>query len=489
MHRLMIKLRDYTIPIRSLALYALLLFLVVYYQSRLITFRVEHWDIAHFYSHYDFHPLSARDWLEIAFWTPFKDFRFIPLAYLWNFLIFKLLDTAMIAYWILSVLMTVGNAFLLAYLVSALRGLKGIEGGLLAGALFLVFPAKLELTVWTFFTYKLMHTACILAALILFENVLKRGRLQQAVASFLFLFISALFYEASLPIAIVLLGRAALNRTTTLQVKSGVALLTVLFYSAYFMLYREAAHYVVTGGLGIGWHGPVMESFLSIDYGAFLPVLLKAAGLWLTHGILLTNSGLPLEFLSGNHVVFRTVSDPIMGAALSFLWGGILIMALAHRVSWRPVAYLLWLLFFGSVFVLVGRTATNGPGYLPAISMYQYFPTMIGAALLGYLLDGALRAASANRMRMALFIAVFVIMSILGYACYRSIRSYMKINEPVRALIRRVGGMLEAGPHTRISIDDLSLPSTPRHGYTDKEHAYHALSLLYGDRIAPPSQD
>src|SRR4051812_18670813 len=69
-------------------LVGLALFIYAYWPSHTIKLLVEHWEFNDNFSQLHFHPGRLKDWLTVCFDTPFKDFRFIPGAYLCQFISF-----------------------------------------------------------------------------------------------------------------------------------------------------------------------------------------------------------------------------------------------------------------------------------------------------------------------------------------------------------------------------------------------------------------
>ncbi|MBN1354525.1 MAG: hypothetical protein JW994_07660 [Candidatus Omnitrophica bacterium] len=474
-----------------IALVSLLIFFIAYLQSASITFRVEQWDIYHFYSTLRIDSLHAGDWLKIAFWTPFGDFRLIPLAYLWNFVVFSVLGANMFFHWLLSIALTIINCLLLARFVSILKRTGGLARGLIAGSLFLLLPAKFEISIWTFFTYKLIHTAFILLSLIALEEFLWRREKKYAFTSIVLLFVSCLFYELPL-----LLGAAFFLRvlffTPSVGRKNKLYVFALLFimYASYMLIYHVSASSIPRlYGMSVLKYMTryYIPGTLKLNWDIFFWDLPLAFYNWLSQGILLANTGLSLNIVQTNsHFIFTVPVGNIVAVSLiAAIWCAMLWCSFTGPFERGNIIYLLLLFLFGSVLVLTGRTLTNGTGYLPALSIYQYFPTMLLAAILGYLMDDVLVKGRLLHVKRILVITLFIFMIVLGYADYNSIKSYMKLNKYTASLIKRAGEAIRENPGKRIYAGDYKLPCAPVHSVKSKEHTYHALHLLYGDVIVP----
>ena len=457
----------------------LALFLWGYLPSRRIPFRVEQWDCYDFYQSYVFRVTSLYDWGLMAFWTPFRDFRPIPLAYLWNFLVFALLGAENHWHLALSLSLTVLNALLLARWVSAIGSHRGLDHGLIAASLFLLMPAHHEIVMWTFFTYKLAHTALVLASLIMVEEYLVTGRPRAAHSAVGYLAASWLFYEASLPIALVLplrmvlAGRSLMSPATRRILASLAGALT-----AYGALYLVMATWI-PAAYDLVQQIPRQR----VDLGTFVLSLWR----WAFDGVLLGNSGLPLtSVIFPYHVGFRAVIEVAPTAIVALVW-----CALLAQVRWRPfpvraLSYLAAVGAAGSVLVWVGRTMTNGPDYLATFSVYQHFPSLVLAAALGYLID---RSWPPPRKRMV--IALLLVYTLLAVGSRQAVDEYMHVQEPLIRALKAVDDALRLHPEARIYVGSIRLPFAPTWSIPSAEHSYHAFHLLHGERIVrepPPSR-
>jgi hypothetical protein len=448
---------------------ALAVFLWAYLPSAGIPFRVEQWDCYDFYQSHAFDVRSLYDWGLIAFWTPFGDFRPVPLAYLWNFLIFKLLGSQNLWHWMLSLALTILNAALVARWVSALRGYRGLDHGLIAGALFLLMPARHEIVMWTLFTYKLAYTALVLASLILLETYLMTGHRRTAYLATGLLAASWLFYEASVPMALLLPLRMVMagRPLASLETRRVLAALggALAGYGGFYLLTAT-------------WIPTVYNLVQQIPRQPIsLGSLILSLWRWMTEGILLANTGLPFTSLAfPYHVGFRVVIELAPAVIVAVVWG-----LLLAQLPWRPfplrdMAYLGAVAAAGSVLVLVGRTMTNGPAYLASFSIYQHFPTLVLAAILGYLLH---RAPKTNRI----LVALLLVCTLLGISSRQAVDEYMHAQESLVQALRMVDEALRRHPEARLYVGDIRLPFAPTWSIPSSEHSYHAFHLLHGERI------
>ncbi|HEY7654831.1 MAG TPA: hypothetical protein VIG07_18585 [Methylomirabilota bacterium] len=453
-----------------IAALGLALFVWAYLPSARIPFRVEQWDCYDFYQSYPFDAARLYDWGLMAFWTPFGDFRPIPLAYLWNFLTFTLLGPQNLWFWVLSLTLTVVNATLLARWVSALRGHDGLGHGLIAATLFLLMPAPHEIVIWTFFTYKLVNTTLVLVCLIFLEKFLvtrQPGAIYLATSS---LAVSWLFYEATIPIALALPIRMALcGRSFTRSDIRRVLLSIGVAITGYAVFYLAAIRWIPRA-YNLAQQIPRQQ--------VGLDTFLVSAWRWVVDGVLLGNAGLPLtSVVYPYHLGFRPVAELTPIVVILMVWG-----ALLAQLRWRPfpirdLVFLGVVAGAGSVLVWVGRTMTNGPDYLAGFSIYQHFPTLVLAAAVGYLID---RSGISGK---GMVVAVLLVVTLLGISSRQAVDEYMHGQEPLLQALATVEQALRTHPEARIYVGEIHLPFAPTWSIPSALHSYHAFHLLHGDRI------
>jgi len=482
---------------------AFVLYAVAYYPSWRMPFRVEELDIYYFYATQPFNPLSATDWGRMAFWTPFYDFRMLPLAYLWNFALFKVVGPSFVAYWLISVALDLVNAALLARWVGARLSANArpgvqlgapiqpsrIQTGWIAAAFFLLFPAKHEIVLWTFFTYKLVHTGLVLGTLILFEEFFRTHKRTHLIWGLALMFLSWFFYETSLPLGFALvLGMLLFGGFSRREVLRTVAVLAIP-YIAYAALYLLAKRHIPPL---YGHAVPSLER-------ASLEAMWLALRAWVWHGMFLANSGLPLYADSA-----KLVSTLAMVVRPSLFWGLLVVgfwtsfMALMRwrRAPWRSIAYALGLMVLLNALVLVGRAATNDTPYLAHMSMYQYIPTLVLAAIVGMLAETSLSestwsacVADSPARRRLLVATTTLCLTLLWSSSAVAVRSYVSAQKPLMDILQDVERRC-AVPGARIAAANYRLPFTPDTPLMPPEdHSFRAFSLLGKNCVAPPSPD
>lgn len=360
------------------------LWLVLIVPSLGIPFRVEQWDI---YDHYasrawDFTRLT--DWLHVAFWTPFEDYRFIPLAYLWNFTLFAALGASHEAHWSASIGLNVVNAVLLARWVDALLGERRSVGGAVAAAAFLFSAPRQEVVMWTFFTYKLAASAVMLLALVAFEVYMSRGRTRLLGYAVVMIFLSGAMYEAAIPLLAVFWGRLALRRGEALGRFGGETLMIGSLGLVYGLLVTLASR-VVPGLIGLSSPLGMPHSPVS------LRSLLLSAEWWALWGVVLPGIGLPIEWRSADtYIAYAVVPGPWDIARCCAPALLLIIGMFGRTLPWRRAGVVASSAAATALLVYLGRTFTNGESYLCEFGMYQHLPELFASAGLGVLVSGAL---------------------------------------------------------------------------------------------------
>jgi hypothetical protein len=396
-------------------------------------------------------------------------------------------------YWILSISLTVIDSLLLAKFINKLKGDGTVNCGLIAASFFLLSPAKLELTIWTFFSYKLVHLALFLISLILFEEFLQNRRKKAVVLSFFCLFISLMFYEASLLVPLVFLTRIFLFKTSLKNTdKIFVATLIVVSYMFYAVVYYVVAFYMhnsfkmslpnIKPEYYIGLTGKFEIAFFDI-----IGELAKTVILFFKNGVLLTNAGFSLSFenITEWPHLFTIPIYPSVAIFLFIFWSLFLLTIIRRPLPLINILYITAILFLGSLPFLVGRTFVYGPTpeILHRISYYHYFTTIISSMFIGILAGSVFGRKHQGDNKKVLFLLLFLLASILGYASYNSIKSYVKLNESVTSSISHIGDILNKNPKTKIDLDGFNIPCPPEHAMRCNDHKYHVLSLLYGENV------
>lgn len=487
-------------------LVALALFIYAYYPSHTIKLLVEHWEFNDSLNQLHFHPGRLKDWLTVCFDTPFKDFRFIPGAYLCQFISFSLFKNHFGWYWFTNIVLHVTNSLLISLLANAWCGKRLKDNaGFLTGALFLVVPGCYETIIWTFFSYKILTVTLLLLCLLAYERFLRDGNIRNAAACCAVLFIMYLCYEASLLIGCALIAGLffldkTFSRRKVLVLASAVAVTWMIYAGGYL-----CARGYVKESLQMS-HQMVKTSALD----ALLPVHLRDYALsglrWLWQGTALENSGIPLALsdrartfaamlpgsqgqLEGPPLQFYTalrndLNEPYLLYILliAAVWFVLLFNIVRKTIPARRIALALLILFFGSALVVVGRTLSNGTNYLAGLSIYHYLPASVFALVLGLML---VNATVKYDLRAKVALSSFVLLIIFLAASTRQIVSaYMKVEGRTLALFQRVEETLARTPSSRIYIDYKMLRAPTWSSFvTDESHTFHAFHLVFGDAI------
>ncbi len=462
-----------------LAVYSLALFFRAYWPARQLTFLVEQWEFYYFYSQMDFDPLRLTDWLTVAFRAPFRDFRFIPLAYSTVFFENALFGNNNTLYLGLSLMLHMANGLLLAVFIRELTGKASLVMCLPAFCLSLVFPGNFETLAWTFFCYKILNLSAILLALICWERSLNRSSRRYGAAAVTILTVSWLFYESSVLLGLVFLARPWLMQKRPRPGIIKFCILSLLLtYIIYGSLYFLAYEYVpdIVG----------LQLYPLANWPSILALILSGVK-WLGHGMLLLNLGLPIEFVPTYYQLKFQVLFPWGQAALVFAaWLG-LGMTLKWRLfPYKNVLYLILLGFFGTMVIWGGRTLSNGTDYLAYMGLYQHFPSLMLAAVCGFFITHTLAEAQNNTQKAALVLTLFIVITILGTATKNAVSGYVDQHAQVRQIILSTGQYLEKHPKTMVLIPEGErLPFTPDHSpyVNSRDHMHNVLHLIYGDRI------
>ncbi len=459
---------------------ALVLYVLAYYPALRMPFRVEEFDAYYHFATAPFNLFSAGDWIEMAFWTPFHDFRMLPLAYLWNFVTFKAIGPSTVGFMLLNVALDLLNAVLLARWVSLRLG-RSISHGWIAAAFFLMFPSKHEIVLWVWFTYKTAHNVLLLGSLIFFEKFFRsHGRAHLAWALVL-MFLSWFFYEISLPLGFVIpVGMFLFGRFSRQEVLRTSAIIAIP-YAAYGVLYLLAKRYIPD------IYGNAVPILRSGWVDAVWPTIRN----WVWHGMFLANTGLPVyadKDLLGDTLAFVVKPTMVFILLVVTCWTSFMVLLRWREAPWRNLAYLLCLMFVFNILVALGRAATNGPLYLAHMGMYQYPAAFLIAAALGMLVETSLAAAAPARSRL-LVAATAICLMLLWSSSAVAVRSYVQAQAPLVEILQEVKQRC-AVPGARVAAADYRLPFSPNTFVVPVEdHSFHALALMYGDCVSRPGPE
>ena len=451
---------------RELSLFCLLivLFLWSYWPAYHLQFRVEQWAIYDHYKSLPF-PASLAEWGRIAFWTPLADYRFIPLAYIWNFFEFKLFGVHFGWYTTLSLALYAINAILVAWLARLYaNGLIAAFWMTLVFALFL--PSAMEIAIWTFFSYKLFQISFILCALILLEMGIIKNRFSYLLFSLVLCFISTLFYEALVLFLGFWIFKIALSKIKSKKILTFIGISFAISYGI------------------LSWFFAQISSSFDIS-PIFIPqVTLEKAShtlyLWIKYGWILNNTGLFLDFREGARFVTFHLLAPLKIHLIStiLLWLILIGCVKWLKVPWKKVGVLFLFLGLGTILILIGRASTNAEDYLSRFSMYNYIPIIFISPILGLIFSSGWSVHKAMSMQNKLTICSLCLLMLLWVNAIRTaVETYVKADAVHISLMYLT--------ETLIKGNNLQLVVTATNGPFEipgLNLLYSALHLMHGDR-------
>lgn len=442
------------------------LFIWAYSPAYDLQFRVEQWAIYDYYSSLP-NPKSLSDWGHIAFWTPLGDYRFIPLAYLWNYAIFKIFGTQYHYYTTLSLSIYALNAYLISFL-ARLYVPRSIYIFWITIIFALFLPSAMEIVIWTFFSYKLFQVTLILCALIIFERGIKKNSSTYILLSIIFCFIASLFYEAIIMCFGFWIFRILLIKGMNRWLWISTCLSLLLLYGFctwFFSLFPDL--------FGVAPIAIPQPNFLQYFESFYL---------WVKYGWILDNIGLDLEFRENSRFITMHLMGPKRFFLLSviFLWMILLFTVQWKKISWKEVGMFFLLLGLNTFLILIGRTATNGSTYLAYFSMYNYIPIIFISPILGSVFStGFIASAGINSLRPKLAICSLIALVILwANTIHTGIITYKLADAAHSNIINFVEEIIE-----RTELPIIITSTNGPYEIPGLNLLYHALHLLHGERI------
>jgi len=443
----------------------IVLFMWAYWPAYQLQFRVEQWAIYDYYNSYPY-PASIAEWGHIAFWTPLGDYRFIPLAYLWNYLEFKLFGLNFAWYTTLSLSLYAINAFLLGWLARIHN--RGQEVSFWLTLVFALFlPSAMEIAIWTFFSYKLFQLTLMILALIILEKGISQRSSLYVLFSILICFISTLFYEA----LALFLGYWILRiYFSNLKARSALNLLCILLIGLYVFSTWFFAQFPNLFGV----------SPIAIPVASPMRVL-ESLYKWIKYGWFLDNLGFWLEFRENSRFITMHLLGPrkIHLLFVLLLWITLLYSIRWSAVSWKQMGLFSILLGLGTILILGGRTATNGPDYLSHFSMYNYNAIVFISPILGTIFSSAWTNSNSNNIRTKLTILSLSLLTVLWINVIRNgIETYIR-SESIHISLMRLSNEI-------ISSTKLPIVVVANKGpfeIPELNLLFHALHLVHGDII------
>jgi hypothetical protein len=452
---------------KELSLFCLLivLFLWAYWPAYHLQFRVEQWAIYDHYKSLPF-PASLAEWGRIAFWTPLGDYRFIPLAYIWNYFEFKLFGVHFGWYTTLSLALYAINAILVACLARLYA--KGPIAAFWMTLVFALFlPSAMEIAIWTFFSYKLLQISIILCALRLLEMGIIKNRFSYLLFSLVLCFISTLFYEA----LVLLLGfwicKIALSKIKAKKILTFIGISLAISYGI------------------LSWFFAQISSSFDIS-PIFIPqvTLEKACHtlyLWIKYGWVLNNTGLLVDFREGDRFITFHLLTPLkihlIGAIL--FWYALLSSVNWRKVPWGKIGMLSLLLILSTILILAGRASTNVEDYLSRFSMYNYIPIVFISPILGLLFSSGWATQISMAIQNKLALGSLCLLMLLWVNVIRTgVETYVKA-DAVNISLMQLSEAVIKGNNLQLAVTATNGP----YEIPSLNLLYSGLHLMHGDRV------
>jgi hypothetical protein len=437
-----------------------------YWPAYQLQFRVEQWAIYDYYQplHY---PTSIEEWGQIAFWTPLGDYRFIPLAYLWNYLEFKLFGLNFAWYTTLSLSLYAINAFLLGWLAHLYN--KGQIAVFWLTTVFALFlPSAMEIAIWTFFSYKLFQLTLMILALIMLEKGISQRSSIYVLFSILICLISTLFYEALALFLCYWILRISYSKLQTRLALNIICLLLMGLYLSNTWFFSQFPNLFGVSPIVIPAANPmrVLESLYQ----------------WIKYGWFLDNLGFWLEFRENDRFITIHLLGPrkIHLLFVLLLWITLICVIRWSAVSWKQMGFFSILLGLGTILILGGRTATNGPDYLSHFSMYNYNAIVFISPILGTIFSSAWSNTSSNKIRTKLTIISLSLLTMLWINTIRNgIETYIRSDSIHTSLMRLSNEIINS---TKLPI--VVVASKGPFEIPGLNLLFHALHLVHGEIIS-----
>ena len=438
----------------------------IYWPATEFSFRAEQWAFLEFYKTKTY-PKSGSDWLEIAFWTPFHDYRLLPLAYLLHYFEYLFFEGDQALFVIFSLGIYQANALLCGFLVTQLLS-RGHNQTIITFAVVSFLPAALEVTVWSFFSYKLLQITFCLSSLILLEKALEKDRKILVLFLFFLIFLSSLFYEATLLI-LIFHGFRILVKKRNWWPYSFLSVSLIVFYFIIWLYFKG-----LVGELGLTHN-------LSINFD--FEIFTESAFNWAFYSWLLGNSGLELQFVSSQAYskFIPILSEPRLSIII-IAWALFLLSLKLERVMFEAVAVLFSVLILLSIPVLIGRTITNGPDYLAGFSMYSYHAVIFLGSIFSVFFGTQISEKSKlqtykKNIRLVSF-SLFLFLWVT--ALYGSLASYLSTNEFQNRLIKVTSDLVvERNANIVVSARNTPFNTTA----TDINFFFSAMKFLHPDKV------
>jgi hypothetical protein len=444
----------------------IVLFIWAYWPAYQLQFRVEQWAIYDYYQSLPY-PASIEEWGHIAFWTPLGDYRFIPLAYLWNYLEFKLFDLNFAWYTTLSLGLYALNAALLGWLAYLYN--KGQTAAFWLTTVFALFlPSAMEIAIWTFFSYKLFQLTLMTMALIMLEKGITQRSSIYVLFSIVICFISTLFYEALALFLGYWILRISYSKLSTRTALNFICLLLMVLYLSSTWFFAQFPNLFGVSPIAIPEANPmrVLESLYQ----------------WIKYGWLLDNLGFGVEFRENARFITMHLLSPrkIHLLFVLLLWFSLLCSIRWTAVSWRQIGLFSILLGLSTILILGGRTATNGPDYLSHFSMYNYNAITFISPILGTIFSSTWANSNSSNLRTKIALLSLSLLTILWINTIRNgIETYIR-SESIHISLMRLSNEIINSTNLPIVV----VASKGPFEIPGLNLLFHALHLVHGEIIS-----
>lgn len=460
-------------------------FIFAFWPSLGMEFRAEQWPI---YRHYQDLPLpkSLKELFHIMFWTPFEDYRFLPLGYLSNFLQFIIFGNNFSQHVIYSLVIYFINASLASKLVFELTSQK--FSALVTFSLALLMPADSEIVSWSFFTYKQYQITFLLGSFIFLVIGLRNCAFNYLLKSIILLFISCLFYEITFPLLICyLLMFLYLGKPKQLSLL--LLGLIVLYLSLNF--YFQNIYFL----------GEMRPSYHSLQYTNLLDNLFWLVNItavsvsnWVFNGWFLANLGFKISFYDTiKYITFdvKLYDNYFFNLMIYTSWSLILGFMILQKNYLKRDFFILICGFAVIIAPLaLGRSYTNGVDYLAKFSMYNHVPNIFLSIAIGYLL--ATNNTAWNFIRKLQSLRIFPLIPIiclLSFSNHNATASYKNENRQDISITELINEILSEGHVISVGDDFLTRLELPNISLKNNfnQNKYELLSSSFPQSSLQPN--
>lgn len=465
------------------------LFIVAFWPSVGVEFRAEQWPI---YRHYQdlSAPKNIDEFIHIMFWTPFKDYRFLPFGYLSNFFQYSIFGNNFSLHIIYSLLIYFFNAALAGKLIHQLTSQK--FAALTTFSLALLMPADVEIVSWSFFTYKQYQITFLLLSLQMLVAGLQNNVEKQLIKSSILLCISSLFYEITFPLTVIYL-MAAFYLRKSIWLKLTLLSFIVFYLSANFYF----QNFYFLGEMRPSYHtlknGEYFDSFIWLLDTSTTSVLN-----WIYNGWFLANLGFKVSFYDTvKYITFGTsfYDSLLLNILVITLWSLVLSFILLER-NFLKRDFILGIFCFVILIapLALGRSYTNGTDYLANFSMYNHVPNIFLSLTIGFLIASNHRTQflRKNLNAVKLMTAILIII-LLAFSTHSATTSYGEANARDKSITKLMKNILNEGYAITVSDDFVTRLELPHlslnNNFNQNKYALISAEFFKEESVAAEKTD